>query len=278
MDIKTILAVLQGRKDAPRVLGCAVQLALDHRAHLIALHTEALPIPYATPMGIPDTGFIEAGTELARERAEELRKVFDNACAREGMGGEWRSFESFGGDSAISALESARCADLVVVQQTDPDADTIVPDLEALLFQSGRPVLFVPYAIEAKPPFRRVVVAWNGSPEAARATFDALPFLKRAEEVVVITVDAETSATQDAVVSGAAIAAALARHGVRVRIENQAGGELSASDAIQNWMSDSGADLLVAGAYSQSRVKEFFFGGVTRSLLKSMTTATLLSR
>jgi nucleotide-binding universal stress UspA family protein len=278
MSYKTILAILQGKDDAARVLGCAVPLAIQQEAHLIGLHAEPLPIPHATPMGIPDTGFIEAGSEIARERAAEIEAIFNRHCGSGGLSGEWRAMESFSGDSAVSGLESARCADLVVAQQRDPDSTSIVADLEALLFHSGRPALFVPYAMPVEPPFRRVTLAWNASPESARAAFDALPLLRAAEETTILAVDAESNAGQDEVTSGAAIAAALARHGVRVTIQNQRSGDVSVADILQNHIADSNADLLVTGAYSQSRLKEFFFGGVTRALLQSMTCATFMSR
>lgn len=278
MSYKTILAILQGKDDAARVLGCAVPLAVQHEAHLIGLHAEALPIPHATPMGIPDTGFIEAGSEIARERAAEIEAIFAKHCSTGGLSGEWRAMESFSGDSALSGLESARCVDLVIAQQRDPDSDSIVADLEALLFHSGRPALFIPYAIKVEPPFRNITLAWNGSAESARAAFDALPLLKAADETTIIAVDAETNAGQDAVFSGAEIAAALSRHGVKVTIQNHQSGDVTAADIIQNHVSDSGADLLVTGAYSQSRLKEFFFGGVTKALLQSMTCATFMSR
>jgi nucleotide-binding universal stress UspA family protein len=278
MSYKTILAILQGKDDAARVLSCAVPLAIQNDAHLIGLHAEPLPIPHATPMGIPDTGFIEAGTEIARERAAEIEAIFTRHCGSGGLTGEWRAMESFSGDSAVSGLESARCADLVVAQQRDPESSSIVADLEALLFHSGRPALFVPYAMNVEPPFRRVTLAWNGSPESARAAFDALPFLKAADETTIIAVDAETNVSQDEVTSGTAIATALSRHGVNVTIQSQRSGDVSIADIIQNHVADSGTDLLVSGAYSQSRLKEFFFGGVTRALLQSMTCATFMSR
>lgn len=278
MSYKTILAILQGKDDAARVLGCAVPLAIQNEAHLIGLHAEPLPIPHATPMGIPDTGFLEAGAEIARERAAEIEAIFTRHCGTGGLTGEWRSMESFSGDSAVSALESARCADLVIAQQRDPDSSSIVADLEALLFHSGRPALFVPYAIKVEPPFKRVALAWNGSPESARAAFDALPFLVAADETTIIAVDAETNVGQDEVTSGTAIAAALSRHGANITIQNQRSGDITIADIIQNHVADSGADLLVSGAYSQSRLKEFFFGGVTRALLQSMTCATFMSR
>ncbi len=276
MACKTILAVLQNEADAARVLRLAVPLAASEGAHLVGLHARALPLPPATPMGMPDIGYIEAAEEAATELAGRIRAVFDAAAAAEGVSSEWRSMETTAGDSAAAALESARCADLVVAGQSDPQH--AATDLAALLFHGGRPVLFVPYAGTFRLPFRKALVAWNGTAESARAAFDALPFLVAAESVEVLTVDAPTDQRQDAISSGAEIAAALSRHGVRLTLTDMKSGPLTAGQSIQNHVAETGADLLVTGAWSTSRLKEFFFGGVTRTILASMTCPTLMSR
>jgi hypothetical protein len=266
----------QGRCSAR--IGCAVPLAVQHEAHLIGLHAEALPIPHATPMGIPDTGFIEAGSEIARERAAEIEAIFTKHCGSGGLSGEWRAMESFSGDSATSGLESARCADLVIAQQRDPDSETIVADLEALLFHSGRPALFVPYAIKVEPPFKRVTLAWNGSPESARAAFDALPFLKAARDHDPGGRRREPTASQDDVFSGTAIAAALSRHGVKVTIQNQHSGDVSAADIIQNHVSDNRRRPAGDGRLQPVAAQGILLRRRDAGLLQSMTCATFMSR
>lgn len=281
MTYKTVLAILQGEADAPRVLGFALPFAARGGSLLIGLHAEAWPIAMATPMGGgPAVDFSAELAESARRRHTELRALFDRRVNAEGLSAEWRSFDNASGDSAISGIESARAADLVIAQQNDPDASArMTADVEALIFQSGRPVLLLPYAYDPRgTPFRKVLLAWNGSKEAARAAFDALPLMKEANEVEVLTVDPRDTLQQDASMAGMAIAASLARHGlnVTIRVEHSAG--LSHGDVIANHLADSGADLLVMGAFGRSRVSEFVFGGVTRTMLQSMLTPTFMAR
>lgn len=279
MSYKTILAVLQGKDDAGRVLDCALPLAARFSAHLIGVHAEPIPVPYVTPMGFPDTDFIAASAELNQQRSNELKALFEARAAREGVSCEWHALESVSGDSAIGALAAARACDLVVVQQSDPDgASGSLANVEALLFESGRPVLFVPYAVSVDPAFSKVLVAWNGTQQAARAVFDALPFIREAQETQILSLDASDTGQQDGAVAGVDIAAALARHGAKVVYASEVSGGVGAGEAIENRIAESGADLLVMGAYSQSWLKEFFFGGATRTLLQSMPTATLMSR
>ena len=109
-----------------------------------------------------------------------------------------------GGDSAISALASARSADLVVVRQPDRAAnEDMATNIEALLFEGGRPVLFLPSDGKLATPIKRILIAWDGSREAARATHDALPLLKAAQAVEIVVVDAEKLPDIDAPLAAA---------------------------------------------------------------------------
>ncbi|WP_309084556.1 universal stress protein [Chelativorans sp.] len=280
MTYKTMLAILQSRADAPRVLDFALPLAARFGSHLIGLHAEVLPIAIASPMGMPTADFTLAMQEDAKRRHEELRGLFTERASAEGVMQEWRGFENLTGDSAISGIESARTADLVIVQQNDPNADSRrTADVEALLFHSGRPVLFVPYAFPGRSePVRQVLLAWKGSKEAARAAFDALPLMKEAGRVEILTVDAKDTLEQDAGLAGTAMAAALARHGIDVTTRAEQSAGASQAEAITNRMAAIGADLLVMGAFGRSRLAEWVFGGVTRDMLRTMTTPTFMSR
>jgi len=279
MDPKTILAVLNSEDDMTRVLDCAFPLASRFGAYLIGLHAEALPLPQATPLGFPDVEFIQTSAEAARERSARMKTLFDERTRREGASAEWQSMHGYSAGTEVFPLRAARAADLVVVQQADPSSGLVpYPDNEALLFETGRPVLFVPYAVDVDARFRKVLVAWNGSPEAARAAFDALPFILAAESTEIVCVDPRSSAVEDAEVSGVDIAEALSRHGARVSLFTDMSTGLSPGDALENRITETASDLLVMGAYSQSWLKEFFFGGATRTLLRSMPTATLMSR
>jgi len=279
MEPRTILAVISAEDDMTRVLDAALPLCARFDAHLVGFHAEALPLPQATPMGFPDVELVQAGAEAARERSVRLQAVFEERLRRDGASHEWHATEGYSGNTALLAVRAARAADLVIVQQTDPDAPhPSAPDGEALLFETGRPVMFVPYAGKVDTRFRKVLLAWNGTQEAARAAFDALPFIVAADSVEVLCVDPRSSATEDAAVSGADIAESLTRHGAKVTLTTEVSAGLSPGEIIENRIADTGADLLVMGAYSQSWLKQFFFGGATRTLLRSMPTATLMSR
>lgn len=279
MSYKTILAVIQGNEDVDRVLDCALLLAATHGGHVIGVHSEPIPMPYVTPMGFPDTDFLVANAEASQKRGAEIKARFEARTSREGVSSEWHGLESVSGDSAVGALSVARACDLIVVQQVDPqEASGSLANVEALLFESGRPVLFVPYATSVRPPFSKVLVAWNGTQQASRAVFDALPFIKTAAETEILTLDADDDGRQDSAMAGVDIAGALARHGAKVTFASEVSGDIGIGEAIENRIIEGGADLLVMGAYSQSWLKEFFFGGATRTLLKSMPTATLMSR
>lgn len=276
---KTILAVLQSKADAERVLDSALPLASHFSAHLVGVHAEAIPIPYVTPMGFPDTDFITTNTEINEKRSAEIQSLLEGRATREGLSFEWQAMRNVSGDSAISALAMARTCDLIVAQQSDPEGESgSQANLETLLFESGRPVLFVPYAVTVKGPFRKVLVAWNGTQQAARAAFDALPFIIQAEQTEILSLDAPDTEQQDGIVAGVDLAAALSRHGANVVVASQASGGIGAGEAIENRIADTDVDLLVMGAYSQSWLKQFFFGGTTRTVLRSMPVATLMSR
>ncbi|MDZ5696818.1 universal stress protein [Chelativorans sp. M5D2P16] len=280
MTYRTLLAILQSEADAPRVLDFALPFAARHESHLIGLHAEALPVAMITPMGAPAMNLTHEAQGEADSRQAELRALFDERAQSEGVSAEWRGYENVSGDSAVSGIESARAADLAIAQQNDPDADArMVADVEALIFESGRPVLLIPYTWSGRSaPFKKVILAWNGSREAARAVFDALPLMKEAGDVEVLTVDPSDTLQQDAGMAGAAIAATLARHGIDVTVRTEQSAGLSHGDVIANRLADTGADLLVMGAYGRSRASEFIFGGVTRSMLQSMTAPVLMSR
>jgi nucleotide-binding universal stress UspA family protein len=175
-------------------------------------------------------------------------------------------------------LEHARAADLVVASQTDRawPASEWLDVADFVTVESGRPVLLIPNASQATHVGTRVLVAWDGSREAARAVFDALPILKHAEATKVVWVDPQDDGQPEQAI-GQDICKALLRHGVRCEesqratLQNGVGGTLLAQ--VETFA----ADLLVMGCYGHSRLREFVFGGATRYILKHMGVAVLMS-
>ena len=276
MPFKTIVAILQNECDAARVLDCALPLARQFEAHLIGVHAEAMPVPYTSASGFPDTEFLQVSADLNKERAGKLKAEFTQRTEGSGLSLEWRSLETFSGDSAISALSSVRAADLVVAGQGEEGGDSTA-DIGALVYDAGRPVLVVPHSGPMVTSFNRILIAWNGSREAARAAFDALPFIVQAEltEILIIDPPEDLDGSVDA---GSEIAASLSRHGANVSVAAVKSGGASMEDVIQDHLSATGADLLVLGAYSHSWLRRLIFGGVTRSVLRAGAVAAFLSR
>ena len=280
MAYKTILAVLDTPQNATQITDFGIALAEQFSAHLIGVHAETLAaVPLIAPMEIPDPAAVQVLQEVAQKETAEVERIFKERTVREGLSTECRSFISSAGYGSTSVMETVRSSDLILASQSDPAHSDHRADLETFLFESGRPMLLVPYTIKVPPPIRRVLIAWNGSREAARATFDSLPFLKAAEAVEILLINPPERGDQTPDLAGTEIATTLSRHGVNVTLTTQeTGGGVHAAAAIENRLSDNSIDLLVMGGYGHSRWWEMLFGGVTRSMLDSMTALTLLSR
>jgi nucleotide-binding universal stress UspA family protein len=276
MPIKTIAVVLNDNETAKIVIDSAVSLAEGHGAHLVGLCAESIdPPPVLSPFDLPDASVIATLYAAAAERSKALEAKFNELTQREGISAAWRTVRGTSGMAVQGVVESCRAADLVVASQ--PAAGR-VGEMDDVLFESGRPVLFVPWIAREHKPFKRILVAWDGSRESTRAIFDAIPLLRAAEEVEVFSIDAPDTNTQTAALSGADIGETLARRGLKVTVNSQESARLPISAVIENRCSDFAADLLVMGAYSHARIRERLFGGVTQTLLESMTVPVLMSR
>jgi nucleotide-binding universal stress UspA family protein len=146
--------------------------------------------------------------------------------------------------------------------------------IEGALFESGRPLVVVPYIQRRGITLERVLACWDGSRTAARAIGDAMPFLERAKAVEVVIVAEERKSEE---MTGANMSAHLVRHGVAASVKRIAKGDIAIQDALLSYAADSGADFMVMGGYGHSRLREFILGGVTRGILASMTLPVLMS-
>jgi nucleotide-binding universal stress UspA family protein len=159
----------------------------------------------------------------------------------------------------------ARLHDLTVLDAWPKIHAIDIETIEKTLFGSGRPVIAVPPGSDAFSA-RRIIVAWDGSAQAARAANDAMPFLRAAEVVEIVSVTEPEELHMS--VPGAEFAPHLARHGVNVTVVDVPVTD-SVAETLRNQAKMLRADMIVMGAYGHSRIRELLFGGVTRSLLKS---------
>jgi nucleotide-binding universal stress UspA family protein len=275
MTIKDLLVNLATGIEDDATIDYAISLARTFDAHLAGVAFAYDNIPPAMLAGEVPPAWIEEFHKEAQAAAQAAVDKFDAAVKRAGISAEasW-SPASLAGPAELFG-RMARRFDLSVVRQAEPGKSTPAPlFIEAALFEAGRPTLVVPYIQKGDVKLERVMVCWDGSRSAARAAGDAMPLLQRAGtvEVVIVTEHGKSAETP-----GADIARHLARHGVTVAVKPIVAPGAKTADVLLSHAADTSADLLVLGGYGHSRLREFVLGGVTRSILETMTVPTLMS-
>lgn len=260
MTIKSILVVMSTPAETAR-LTAAFALAERHGAAVSVLHVKPSPVVYVgggPGMDMP-VAMIEAQQQEFDRTANAIEAVVKAEAARTGFDVEWRSEE---GDAVGIAGVHARYADLVVA----------APDLARdLVFSAAAPVLAFPEGSKTTAAVR-VMIAWNGSREAARAVRDAMPLIETAETVMVVVVDPPAGRP-----IGMDLGRALGRHGIKADVRERLsdGGDVGA--ILLEEARTSGAELLVMGAYGHSRLREWVLGGATEEALGEAKIPVLLS-
>jgi len=278
MSYKTILVHLNDERRARNLVELAAELARTFEAHLIGLHVFPA-FRLIPPVPMPIGSDIVAGIRARiREETDRIRSLFEETTRTQPFVSEWRAITSERTDPELIVADQGRIADVIVAAQTDPEWDLspILDFPERLALDGGRPVLVVANGGRFASVPRRISVAWNRRREAARAVFDALPLLRMAEKVNVLTVDDDGNPREGSL-PDTELAAALARHGVDVTIGRIPASDASAGDEILREVAEQNSDLLVMGAYGHSRLREFVFGGATRQILRDMTCPVLFS-
>lgn len=276
MNIKDILVYADGSDAFESRLNYSIALAQSSKAHLTALYIVPRYTVHAYAGMAMDPGIIQQSNEQEWEEARETQQKFESMTKAADIDVEWRVEE---GDAAYYLNSHGRYFDLVVLGQTNPEwDDALFTGLaDDLVISLGRPALVVPYIGALAKPANRVLVAWDGSHSAARAVNDAMPFLKAADQVEVMTINSNKATLDEGDIPAIDISLHLARHGVKATAKSLHAENISAGDLILSHASDFGADLLVMGAYGHSRFRELILGGVTRNLLQHMTLPVLMS-
>ena len=274
---KTLLTVVDSEQPADG-LGDAIALCEESGCHLAVLVIGiALPASTTAYGAVPAEAWSEErekGRAAAAARATEIEGVLK----AKGVSGDVAPYYCEEGQVADIVGMRARYCDVALVQPA-PDMDQRLSKrgLEGIVYQSARPFLFVPKGVKATLKPKRVLLGWNGTKEAARAAQVSLDMLKAADQVNVVLVDPVAAEFEQGEEPGADIAAYLARHDVKVSVDVLASASRSVSDVLLQHGADIDAELIVAGAYGHSRLREFLFGGATRDLLANERFAVLMS-
>jgi nucleotide-binding universal stress UspA family protein len=273
--LKDVVVNLSGRAPLDFAADYATSIAATFGAHVTGIAFLYEPvIPDGTLGGVP-VDLIELQREENSKIARDAISRFEARVKKAGVASETRQLDATFGGAATLFAQVARRFDISVVAQAQREqgaTDELI--IEGALFESGRPVIVVPYIQKSGLTLERVLACWDGGRTAARAIADAMPFLERAKAVDLVIVAEERKNDE---ITGVRMSEHLTRHGVAVSVKRIAKGDLAVQDVILSYAADSGADFMVMGGYGHSRLREFILGGVTRGILNSMTVPVLMS-
>ncbi len=254
----------------------AVSAATKLNAHITGVAFAFEPSVPGASMGYLPVEILDAKRRDNEAAAKTAIDQFIATAARDGVSAQPWLLSSTFADAAGRFGQLARRFDIAIVDQGEPDDNaTAAAILESALFDSGRPVIVVPYIQKTPLKLDHAMICWDGSRPAARAVADAMPLLEQARltEVVIVAKPAQ----HDEEIDGADIGLHLARHGLKVEVTRLEREGIDTANALLSHSVDCGADFIVMGAYGHSRLREFMLGGVTRSMLRSMMAPTLMS-
>jgi nucleotide-binding universal stress UspA family protein len=269
--LKSILVHVDSSPQAAVRLKVAEQLALAHGATATAVYAVTSSLtryPMAMAAGVEMAPLL---AEVDTQRVEAARSLFAKTVDRTRM-----AWLEVSGQPVPDFVQQALCADLLVLGQRGVDATRdidVPPDfVSSVVIDSGRAALVLPHIATAPVALRRVMIAWKATRESARAITAALPLLLQADQVTLSAFDEGDAATAE---SG--VLAYLKLHGVQARVRRETALEHELGAQLLSLAADEHAELLVMGCYGHGRAREWALGGVTRTVLESMTLPVLMA-
>ena len=280
MSIRDILVHVDDGERCDIRIDAAVTLSRAFQAGLSGVYVVAYPFSSTDVRGHfaeeYQAQYQRMQADAAHENTEKAEKLFREKTGHSDIVTEWHAQA---GEESEVISHHARYSDLVVVGQfaseTPRRNPTDMPD--RLVLGGGRPVLVIPYRGHFPSIGKRILVAWDGGRAAARAVHDAIPFLGRAEMVLVVSVNGGTEARIGGEGPAARLSRHLERHDIKVEGRDVTVKGRRVGEALDAMIGEEGIDMLVMGAYGHPRWQELVLGGVTRHTLGHMTTPVLMS-
>lgn len=275
-NLKDILVAVteEGKDEQSPALAYAVALARAARAHLtVEASSIRLVLTHAFVSGTA-AGLVAAENRRLRDLASAVAKKVQDEAATAGVrtAVETRHLPR---PQLVEALAAqARLHDLAVLDGELSSIDVDRALIEAVLLTSGRPAIIVPPNWSGLS-FRTVLIAWDGSAASARAVNDALPLLKQASDIRILSVTGEKDLSR--ISPAAAVAQHLLHHGVKSTVETISAARGDVGETLRNVASETRADLLVMGAFVHTRLRQWVLGGVTQSMLKKSNVPLLMA-
>jgi nucleotide-binding universal stress UspA family protein len=275
--IKDIIVNLERRIGRDPARDFAISVAETFDAHVAG-------VAFAYTPDFPGYGMLQIPPDILAQMVAEGEKTalaaierFDAAARRSLVSAEHRLIKAVGAAAPAILSTLARRFDLSVFMQSEPNGGNNDDMIETSLFQSGRPLIVVPYIQKEGLKLDRLVCCWDGSRAAARAFNDALPLLAKAAKADLLIVLNEKTKSNNNVIRGVEIATHLARHDVKVEIETVPAADIDIASAVLSYVADSSGTLIVMGGYGHAKLREVILGGVTHDMLKSMTVPVFMS-
>ncbi len=278
MSIKDIMVICDAGEANDYRVKTALLYAKIYQAHLTGLHLVPYPI-------IPVYGgnFPEAIPYISSEQLEQskntenkLRDKFKKNAAEQEIPCDWKVID---GVDVRYIIDNARYTDVVIAPQgySRYGEDNTQKIDDYLSIHLARPLIITPDLKKVFNLPKRVVIAWNESHEAARAVHDALPFLKYAEQIQVVSVAANDADEKKYMIYDDDLRKHLSHHGINVEVKSLDPATKGTGKTILESALEYDADLIVMGAYGHTRLKEIILGGATRYLLRHTTIPLFLS-
>jgi nucleotide-binding universal stress UspA family protein len=275
--IKDIIVNLELRiaRDPAREFAIAIAETFDTHVAGVAF-AYAPEFPGYVILEIPPQILAQMIAQSEKAAVDAIER-FDAAARRSLVSAEHRLLKTIGAEAPAILSTLARRFDLSVFMQSEPASVDNDDMIETSLFDSGRPVIVVPYIQKDGLRLDRVVCCWDGSRAAARAINDALPLLIKATAVDLLIVLNKKTKSDQSEIRGVEMAKHLARHDVKVEIEAVPAADIDVTSAILSYVADNSGTLIVMGGSGHARLREIILGGVTRDMLKSMTVPVFMS-
>lgn len=275
MDYKTVMVGLALDRPNTACLRVAGDIAERFGARVIGVAASDIRPPMYFADGEFAQKLLDEEAAAIDKRLSELESEFRASLDKRATSVEWRPARIL---PVPHLLQQARAADLLVIGArtetlVDPSA---APDPSELVMQAGRPLIVVPPGVEWLD-LRSVLVAWKDVREARRAAFDALPILAAAKEVTIAEIPEQEGRRPEALAHVADVAAWLRGHGIAANtvVPEKAG---NVNEQIEKIAGNTGAGIVIAGAYGHSRFREWILSGVTRHLATESRRCAFLSR
>lgn len=259
MSIKDILVYVDNDDNCDKRLDVSTSLCNVYDAHLSGVYVkQRISIPAYAGVYMPVEVYETNDKETAK-LAEEAKTRFNDKTGTAGINNDFRDFD---GDVSYQLSLASRYADLMVVPQRLPDKFDLNPyyQLPDILLGAACPVLLLPETVTVSLPPQRVMLAWDGGRESAKAFKAALPMLKEVKKIDVLAVSPEEG-------TETAIAQHINRHGFEVEVHEMEGGHFDVGEILLEQAKSLDSQMIVMGAYGHSRIRELMLGGTTRHVL-----------